>query len=99
MDEIKQYHGCNYISPFEACWRIFSFPILGRKPVVERLFFHLPGEQAVYFKDDDCIDDVISKPSVTESIDVRSFFVSKFVYDKSKRDVGNQEKKVIQLEG
>lgn len=84
MDEIKQYHGCNYISPFEACWRIFSFPILGRKPVVERLFFHLPGEQAVYFKDDDCIDDVISKPSVTESI-ITSWMTANQMYPDSKK--------------
>jgi len=51
-DEIKQYLDCRYISPSEACWRIFSFPIHGRNPAVERLFFHLPGEQSVYFKDD-----------------------------------------------
>lgn len=69
----------------------------------------------MYFKDDDRINDLLSKPSVTESVftswmaanqmyhDAKKLtcgqFVSKFVYDKSKRDVGNQEKKVIQLEG
>jgi len=44
IDEIKQYLDCRYVSPCEACWRIFSFPIHGRNPAVERLFFHLLGE-------------------------------------------------------
>jgi len=67
-DEIKQYLDCRYISPSEACWRIFSFPIHGRNPAVERLFFHLPGEQSVYFKDDEFIDEVIGKATVAESM-------------------------------
>ena len=46
----------------------FSFPIHSRKPVVERLFFHLSGKQAVYFKDNEMIDDVLLNPSVIESI-------------------------------
>ncbi|CAH9132818.1 unnamed protein product, partial [Cuscuta epithymum] len=53
IDEIKQYLDCRYVSPCEACWRIFSFPIHGRSPAVERLFFHLPNEQSVFFSDND----------------------------------------------
>lgn len=34
-DEIKKYLDCRYVSPSEACWRIFAFPIHGRKPSVE----------------------------------------------------------------
>jgi len=67
-DEIKQYLDCRYISPSKACWRIFSFPIHGRYPAIERLFFHLPGEQSVYFKDDEFIDEVIGKATVAESM-------------------------------
>jgi len=101
IDEIKQYIDCRYISPCEACWRIFSFPIHGRNPAVERLFFHLPGEQSVYFKDDDDIDEIIAKPTVKESMfttwmdcntkysDARDLtypqFVSKYVYNKNQR--------------
>ena len=66
--EIRQYLDCRYVSPSEACWRIFVFPIHGRKPSVERLFFHLDGEQSVYFNDYEQIDDVLLKPSVTESM-------------------------------
>ncbi|XP_058767623.1 uncharacterized protein LOC131641335 [Vicia villosa] len=51
VDEIKQYLDCRYISSSEACWRIFSYSIHGRKPAVERLFFHMEGENSVYYKD------------------------------------------------
>jgi hypothetical protein len=101
IDEIKQYFDCRYVSPGEACWRIFSFPIHGRKPAVERLFFHIPGEQPVYFNDYEHIDDVLLKPSVTESMFTSWMqankiypqaknltygqFVSKFAYDRRKR--------------
>jgi len=67
-DEIKQYIDCRYISPCETCWRIFSFLIHGRNSIVEQLFFHLPIEQSVYFKDDDDIDEIMAKPTVKESM-------------------------------
>ncbi|XP_050875738.1 uncharacterized protein LOC127079401 [Lathyrus oleraceus] len=41
IDEIKQYLDCRYVSPSEAYWRIFSYSIHGRKPVVDRLYFHM----------------------------------------------------------
>ncbi|KAL3010537.1 hypothetical protein AAZX31_07G147700 [Glycine max] len=43
-DEIKNYLDCRYVSPCEACWKIFSFLQHGRKPTVERLYFHLEDE-------------------------------------------------------
>jgi len=51
LDEIKQYLNCRYVSASEACWRIFSYSIHGRKPTVDRLFFHDEGENSVYYKD------------------------------------------------
>jgi len=101
VDEIKQYLDYRYVSPCEACWTIFSFPIHGRNPAVERLFFHLPGEQALYFKDDDEMDDIVGKATVSKSMfigwmecnkkyaEARKLtyveFVSKFVYVKKDR--------------
>ncbi|XP_045792116.1 uncharacterized protein LOC123886886 [Trifolium pratense] len=101
IDEVKEYIDCRYVSPSEACWRIFSFAIHGRKPAVERLFYHLEGQHSVYFQDYERIDDVLLKPSVTESMFTAWFeankkfqegrtltygqFVSKFVYVKKKR--------------
>jgi hypothetical protein len=102
LDEVKQYLDCRYISPCEASWRILSFPIHARKPAVERLYFHLLGEHSIYYSDFDRIDDVLLKPSVSESmftawLDANkkypfarnltySAFVGKFVYVKRKRE-------------
>ncbi|XP_058741448.1 uncharacterized protein LOC131613826 [Vicia villosa] len=101
IDEIKQYLDCRYISPSEACWRIFSYSIHGRKPAVERLYFHMEGENSVYYKDYEQVGDVLLKPSVTESMFTSWFesnktyeearlltygdFVSKFIYHKRSR--------------
>jgi hypothetical protein len=101
VDEVKQYIDCRYVSPSEACWRIFSFPIHGRRPAVERLYFHLEGQNSVYYQDWENLDDVLLKPSVTESMftswleankkysEARTLtygqFVSKFVYVKKTR--------------
>ncbi|KAH1188492.1 Replication protein A DNA-binding subunit B [Glycine max] len=100
-DEIKEYLDCRYICPCESTWRIFGFPIHGRKPAVERLHFHLPGQHSVLYEDHDDIDDVLSKPSISyskfiswmntnqNSVEGRNLtyaeFVSKFVYNQKKR--------------
>jgi hypothetical protein len=101
IDEIKQYLDCRYISPSEACWRIFGFSIHGRRPAVERMFFHLIGENSVYFTDNQQVEHVLEKPSVTESMFTSWLeanatyaaarqltygeFVTQFVYVKKKR--------------
>ncbi|KAH1137286.1 hypothetical protein GYH30_027321, partial [Glycine max] len=100
-DEIKEYLDYKYICPCESTWRIFGFPIHGRKPVVERLHFHLPGQHSVLYEDHDDIGDVLSKPSISDSkfilwmntnqnsVEGRNLtyaeFVSKFVYNQKKR--------------
>uniref|UniRef100_A0A0R0HST2 ATP-dependent DNA helicase n=1 Tax=Glycine max TaxID=3847 RepID=A0A0R0HST2_SOYBN len=38
-----------------------------RKPAIERLYFHLPGQHTVLYEDHDDIDDVLSKPSISDS--------------------------------
>ncbi|XP_074306350.1 uncharacterized protein LOC141641592 [Silene latifolia] len=53
-----------YLSACEAVWRIFAFDIHYRTPAVERLQFHLPGEQSVVFDDEDPIDEVLEKSSM-----------------------------------
>ncbi|XP_039688594.1 uncharacterized protein [Medicago truncatula] len=101
VDEIKQYIYCRYVSPSEACWRIFSFSIHGRKPAVERMFFHLVGDKCIYFTDHQRMENVLEKASVTESMFTAWFvanqkyeparqltygqFVNKFVYNKKER--------------
>lgn len=100
-EEIKKYVNDRYISPSKACWRILFFPIHSRKLEVERLFFHLPIEQVMYFNDAELVDDILSKPSVNQSMfaswldanktyaETRSLtygqFISKFIFVKSRR--------------
>ncbi|KAG5054685.1 hypothetical protein JHK85_007195 [Glycine max] len=90
-DEIKEYVDC----------RIFGFPIHARKPVVERLHFHLSSQHNVLYEDDDDIEDILSKPSISNSKLLAwmnsnkcfsegrnltySQFVSKFVYNQKAR--------------
>jgi len=61
------YFDDRYISPCKSTRRIFGFPIHGRKPVVQRLHFHLPSQHSVVYQDQDDIDDVLSNPSISVS--------------------------------
>jgi len=80
---------------------MFNFSLFTDMYTIERLLFLLPVEQAVYFKDNEVIDDVLLNPSVTKSIftswmdanrkypEAKNLtyiqFVSKFVYVKTRR--------------
>ncbi|KAL6569855.1 hypothetical protein OROMI_014369 [Orobanche minor] len=66
-DEISEYVDCRYIYACEAMWRIFEFPIHYRTPHVERLSFHLEGEQTCVFREGDYIDNVLVKNTIAES--------------------------------
>lgn len=48
-DDISQYQMGRYISSNKAVWRILSFPIHERDPIVVRLAVHLENGQRVYF--------------------------------------------------
>ncbi|GFP95297.1 ATP-dependent DNA helicase pif1 [Phtheirospermum japonicum] len=76
VDEIKNYYNCRYISPCEAVWRLFGLDIHYRKPSVQRLSFHLPDEQPVFYNDDDTIDRVVVEEDGRESM-----FIAWTTYD------------------
>ncbi|KAK9055483.1 hypothetical protein SSX86_026566 [Deinandra increscens subsp. villosa] len=63
VDEIKNYVDGRFICPHEAAWRIFSFPIHKRNPAVQVLAVHLENLQALVFRDDDSLDDIVSNPN------------------------------------
>ncbi|XP_031108407.1 uncharacterized protein LOC116012872 [Ipomoea triloba] len=67
VDEINMYYDCRYISPCEAAWRLFGFDIQLRAPSVERLSFHLPGQQSVIFVDDDPVENAVNRPTIAHS--------------------------------
>lgn len=56
IDEVSDYVDARYISPVEACWRIFSFKMHSQSHVVQRLPVHLPDQQSIVFDNNDMID-------------------------------------------
>ncbi|GJY73688.1 hypothetical protein Tco_0478119 [Tanacetum coccineum] len=59
VDEIKNFLDARYISPHEACWRIFEFDIHYREPAVQILSVHLMNMQRVVFREQDRLDSII----------------------------------------
>ncbi|XP_050205787.1 uncharacterized protein LOC126655597 [Mercurialis annua] len=67
-DEVKSYLDCRYISPCEAAWRIFEFPIHHREPAVERLAVHLPNKNIVYFGENTSINQLLNNNYNTKTM-------------------------------
>jgi hypothetical protein len=57
-NEIKAYLDGRYLSPPEALWHIFEFPMHQEFPAVYRLQVHMPREHQVYFHDDTTPDEL-----------------------------------------
>ncbi|GJY61331.1 DNA helicase [Tanacetum coccineum] len=62
VDEIKNYVDGRFVCPFEACWRIFDYPIHCREPAVQILNVHLENMQRVSFRNRDRIDIIVNMP-------------------------------------
>ncbi|XP_018480006.1 uncharacterized protein LOC108851076 [Raphanus sativus] len=61
VDEIKKYFDARYISACESTWRIFGFPTRYGSTPVEKLTFHLEGDQPVIFRKGDSVRSVIDR--------------------------------------
>jgi hypothetical protein len=62
-DEIKRYSEGRYISPCEACHRIYQFDVHGQVPNVVRLQVHLPGQHMVTFNPEEDFNTVLYRAS------------------------------------
>ncbi|GJW69018.1 DNA helicase [Tanacetum coccineum] len=62
VDEIQNYLDGRFICPFEACWRIFEYPIHRREPAVQILNVHLENMQRVNFRERDRLDIIVNMP-------------------------------------
>jgi ATP-dependent DNA helicase PIF1 len=69
-DEITQFRMGRYVSSNEAMWRIFSFAIHERHPIVVHLAVHLENGQRVYFTAENVLQRADRPPSTT----LTSFF-------------------------
>ncbi|GKB46670.1 hypothetical protein Tco_0897423, partial [Tanacetum coccineum] len=68
IDEIKAFYECRYLSACEAAWRIFGFETHYRTPSIERLSFHLPGNQTVLYDKNSDLETVMHNPLVGQSM-------------------------------
>ncbi|XP_024980907.1 uncharacterized protein LOC112517764 [Cynara cardunculus var. scolymus] len=61
VNEIKRFQDARYVSPPEAIWRIFSFPLSQIHPYVMALQVHLPNKQLVRFRENDIMADIVDR--------------------------------------
>jgi hypothetical protein len=72
-DEIKKYLDYRYVFASEATWRIFKFDMHERFPTVERLQYHLPNQQMMLFDDDDDVQEVATRSTISKTMIIEWF--------------------------
>ncbi|XP_048623621.1 uncharacterized protein LOC106398612 [Brassica napus] len=77
IDEIKTYYDCRYITACESSWRILAFPTHFRTTSVEKLGFHLPDQELVFFDEDEPIESILNKKTVNQSIFLAWFIANR----------------------
>jgi hypothetical protein len=65
-NEIKKYLDCRYVFASEAVWHIFKFNMHQRFLIVERLQYHLPNQQMVLFDNDDDVQEVVARSTISK---------------------------------
>nr|KAJ0223153.1 hypothetical protein LSAT_V11C200065140 [Lactuca sativa] len=73
INEIKKFQDARYVSPPEALWRVFSFPLSKIHPCVLAFQIHLPNQQLVRFKDVDRMEDIVDREKEKDSM-LTAFF-------------------------
>ncbi|XP_009622040.1 uncharacterized protein [Nicotiana tomentosiformis] len=74
IDEIKEYQSARWVSPPEATWRLFGFPISEMTPSAYHLQLHLDGQQYISFKSTESINAILKNPLIRK-IMLTEFFV------------------------
>lgn len=77
IDEVDMYYDCRYISSCEAAWRLFGFEMQYRDPPVERLSFHLPGEQNILFNGSQPVNEVVDRATAKDTMFLAWFEANK----------------------
>ncbi|XP_071700294.1 uncharacterized protein [Rutidosis leptorrhynchoides] len=73
VDEVQNFIDAQFICPYEACWRIFNFPIHHREPAVQILSVHLENMQLMKFRGKQPLQEIVEntekkKTTLTEWI-------------------------------
>ncbi|GJX80260.1 uncharacterized protein Tco_0328409 [Tanacetum coccineum] len=58
---IKRFHDARYVSPPEAMWRIYGFPLSNVYPSVMSLQVHLPNKQFVTLEEDVVLTNILER--------------------------------------
>ncbi|XP_019238957.1 PREDICTED: uncharacterized protein LOC109219012 [Nicotiana attenuata] len=77
IDEIKEYQSARWVSPPEATWRLFGFPISEMTPSVYHLQLHLEGQQFVSFKATQTINAIINNPMIRKTMLTEFFLMNR----------------------
>ena len=67
VDEIKNYINCRYITPYEAIWRLYEYPIHHRRPSIQRLSIHLPHTQNITYRSDQQLENILKQPGIQKT--------------------------------
>nr|GEX62219.1 ATP-dependent DNA helicase PIF1-like [Tanacetum cinerariifolium] len=78
VNEINRFQDARYVSPLEAMWRIYGFPLSNIYPSVMSLQVHLPNNQLVRFREDDVLTDILNR-----EINKRSMLTAFFELNKT----------------
>ncbi|XP_071901098.1 uncharacterized protein [Coffea arabica] len=68
IDEIKEYQAARWVSPIEAIWRIYRFPLFDIHPAVIHLQLHLENYQSLTFKNDADLRDLMKNKHAKKSM-------------------------------
>nr|XP_045089630.1 uncharacterized protein LOC123497280 [Aegilops tauschii subsp. strangulata] len=68
IDEIKRYGDARWVTPPEAMWRIFGFPLCANYPLVLQLALHLPNMHRDAFNAQADLKNVVSSENASKSM-------------------------------
>nr|XP_040258798.1 uncharacterized protein LOC109744994 [Aegilops tauschii subsp. strangulata] len=68
IDEIKRYVDARWVTPPEAMWRIFGFPLCANDAPVLQLPLHLPNMHRVAFNEQAHLTDVVASEKASKSM-------------------------------
>ena len=83
------YFLIRYITACESSWRILAFPTHFRTTSVEKLGFHLPDQELVFFDEDEPIESILNKKTVNQSMFLVWFIANKKIPRGKRVDICN----------
>ncbi|XP_031096970.1 uncharacterized protein LOC116001221 [Ipomoea triloba] len=77
FDEIKEYQSARWVSPPEAAWRIYAFPISKIRPAVVHLQVHLQNYQYINFHGNDRLVNIVEDDFASRTMLTQFFYMTR----------------------